>query len=408
MIDRRLPGGENGESRRGDLAVVLTGGGARAAYQVGVLRAIARHFPALTIQVVTGVSAGAINAVYLCSRDASFARIVDDLAGHWDGLRTDDIFRSDSPSMRRMAARWALRLTSGGSKKLPDVKGLVDTAPLEGVLRGMLCAGGNEIIGLREKLARGGLKAVAVTTVSYTTGQTFTWVMGRGIELWERPNRRSVHARITIDHIMASSALPLIFPAVKLGDAWHGDGGIRLAAPLSPALHLGARRVLAMTTRYQQTFEEADLPKAPGYPPPIQIAGMLMNAIFLDVIDQDAYRLERLNALLRKLPEEQRDGLREIDLLVLRPSVDLGQLAAEYEPKVPPSLRFLLRGLGAQETSSADFLSLLLFEREYLHRLMEIGEKDGEARMEEIAALLDESAERPPLASPASATLAAD
>lgn len=395
MMERRSGDPANGESPRGDLAVVLTGGGARAAYQVGVLRAIARHFPELTIQIVTGVSAGAINAVYLCSRDAPFAAVVEDLADHWDRLRTEDVFRSDSPSMGSMAARWALRLASGGSKLRPHTEGLVDTAPLEGVLRGMLCGGANEITGLHENLSKGRLKALAVTTVNYTTGQTFTWVMGRGIELWERPNRRSVHARITIDHIMASSALPLVFPAVKLGDAWHGDGGIRLAAPLSPALHLGASRVLAMTTRYQQTFEEADLPKAVGYPPPIQIAGMLMSAIFLDVIDQDAHRLERLNMLLRKLPEEDREGMREVDLLVLRPSVDLGRLAADYEPKIPSSLRFLLRGLGAQETSSADFLSLLLFEREYLHRLMEIGEADAEARMDEIAALLDDSAEAP-------------
>lgn len=397
MMDRRSAGLGNGESPRGDLAVVLTGGGARAAYQVGVLRAIARHFPDLTIQIVTGVSAGAINAVYLCSRDSSFETIVEELVGHWGRLRTEDIFQSDSPSMGRMAIRWGMRLASGRSKMHPTVRGLVNTSPLENVLRGMLCSGGNEIEGLRERLARRGLKALAVTTVSYTTGQTVTWVMGRGIDLWERPNRRSVHARITIDHIMASSALPLVFPAVKLGDAWHGDGGIRLAAPLSPALHLGARRILAMTTRYHQTWEEADLPKAPGYPPPVQIAGMLMNAIFLDVIDQDAFRLERINTLLSKLPEEDREGMREVELLVLRPSVDLGRLAAEYEPKMPRSLRFLLGGLGARETSSADFLSLLMFERDYLHRLMEIGDADGEARMDEIAALLDEKVEAPKL-----------
>jgi NTE family protein len=265
----------------------------------------------------------------------------------------------------------------------------------------MLCGGGREIDGLTEKLAEGSLKAVAVTTLNYATNQTVTWMMGRGIDLWERPNRRSMHARITIDHIMASAALPLIFPAVRLGEHWHGDGGIRLSAPLSPALHLGAKRILAMTTRYQPTFEEADQPETFGYPPPVQVIGNLMDAIFLDVIDQDAMRLERLNTLLRKLPEEHRDGMKEIDLLVIRPSVNLGKLASEYETEIPSSLRWLLRGLGSKETSGSDFLSMLMFEPEYLGRLIEIGEADGEARMPEIEALL--ATEAAPLFEPEAA-----
>lgn len=382
------------ESPRGDLALVLTGGGARAAYQVGVLRAIARRYPDLQPQIVTGVSAGAINAIYLCCRDVGFAKTVEELERHWAQLDTDQVIRSDSPSMGSSALRWMMRLVSGSNPMRPDVRGLVDTSPLERFLKRILCREGDEIMGLTDNLAAGGLKAVAVTTINYTTGQTVTWVMGRGIDLWERPNRRSVHARITVPHIMASASLPLIFPAVKLGDAWHGDGGVRLSAPLSPALHLGARRIIAMTTRYQKTFEEADLPESTGYPPPVQVAGHLMSAIFLDVIDQDAIRLERLNSVLRKLPESQREGMRLVDLLVLRPSVDLGRLAAEYEAKIPPSLRFFLRGLGAKETTSSDFISMLMFQPDYIRRLLEIGEADGEARMDEISAILDETPPR--------------
>ncbi|HVR43898.1 MAG TPA: patatin-like phospholipase family protein [Thermoanaerobaculia bacterium] len=386
---------------RGDLAIVMTGGGARAAYQVGVLRAIARRFPDLRIQIVTGVSAGAINAVYLCCRDVSFGKAVGELVAHWEGLTTDRVLRSDSSSLLGSVAKWAWRLLSGSTPMRPRaVRGMVDTSPLDAFLREILCTGDGEIAGLRTKLASGQLKAIAVTTLNYSTGQTVTWVMGRGIELWERPNRRSVHARLTVRHIMASASLPLVFPAVRLDDAWHGDGGVRLAAPLSPALHLGAHRIIAMSTRYRPTFEEADQPKSAGYPPPVQVLGHLMGAIFLDVIDQDALRLERLNTLLRKLPVEERGGMREIDLLVLRPSVDLGRLAGEYEPVIPPPLRFLLRGLGTKETSSPDFLSLLLFQPEYLKRLIEIGEADGEARMDEIAALVsDEPAERRELVS---------
>jgi NTE family protein len=388
MQDRRRRDTRTTEHPRGDLALVMTGGGARAAYQVGVLKAIARRFPDLDIQIITGVSAGAINAVYLAAHPGDFATMTAELAEHWSRLRTVDVIRSDSQAVSSNVFRWGWRLLSGSSPLRPNVRGFCDTDPLEQVLRRMLSGGGKEIEGLTEKLAAGGLKAVAVTTLNYATSQTVTWIMGRGIDVWERPNRRSAHARITIDHVMASAALPLIFPAVQLGDAWHGDGGIRLSAPLSPALHLGARRILAMTTRYQQTFEEADQPDTLGYPPPVQVIGNLMDAIFLDVIDQDAHRLERINKLIRKLPEDQRDGMKEIDLLVLRPSVDLGRLAGEYETEIPHSLRFLLRGLGSKETNGSDFLSMLMFEPEYLTRLIEIGEADGEARMPEIEALL--------------------
>ncbi len=388
MQDRRRQETPNIENPRGDLALVLTGGGARAAYQVGVLKAIARRFPDLEIQIITGVSAGAINAISLAANPAPFAAATEELAKHWSRLRTVDVIRSDSQAISGNAFKWGWRLVSGSSPLRPNVRGFCDTQPLEQFLRGMLCGSGREIDGLTEKLAEGTLKAVAVTTLNYATSQTVTWIMGRGIDVWERPNRRSQHARITVDHIMASAALPLIFPAVKLGDAWHGDGGIRLSAPLSPALHLGAKRILAMTTRYQPTFEEADRPDTLGYPPPVQVIGNLMDAIFLDVIDQDAMRLERLNTLLRKLPDEEREGMREIDLLVLRPSIDLGRLASEYETEIPGSLRWILRGLGSKETSGSDFLSMLMFEPDYLTRLLEIGEADGEARMPEIEALL--------------------
>ncbi|MGH9458335.1 MAG: patatin-like phospholipase family protein [Thermoanaerobaculia bacterium] len=395
MTDRRRSLDPGAAPQRGDLAIVLTGGGARAAYQVGVLRAIARRYPDLQVQIVTGVSAGAINAVYLSCRSVEFARAVEELVAMWKGLRSHEIFRSDSPSLAANVTRWGWRLLSGSNRMRPNPRAMLDTSPLAQLLSGLMCSGNDEITGLMEKLSSGPLKAIAVTTLNYSTGQTVTWVMGRGIDLWERPNRRSVHARLTVRHVMASAALPLVFPAVRLGDAWHGDGGVRLAAPLSPALHLGAHRILAMTTRYQKTFEEADRPQSVGYPSPVEVAGHLMNAIFLDVIDQDALRLERLNALLAKLPEEEREGMREVGLVVIRPSVDLGRLAGEYEIQVPPPLRFLLRGLGSKETSSPDFLSLLLFEPDYLNRLLEIGEADGEARMDEIAALLgDEPAPR--------------
>jgi NTE family protein len=267
----------------------------------------------------------------------------------------------------------------------PRVHGLVDTSPLRKLLEHLYPENADgEIAGLAENIARCEPKAVAVTTLDYTTGQTVTWATGCDIEMWERPLRRSTLAKLTIDHVMASAALPIFFPAVRLGKHWHGDGGIRLSAPLSPALHLGATRMLAVSTHYGKTFSEANEPQIIGYPPPAQILGQLVNAVFLDVMDEDTVRLENSNAFLRDLPPEQRHGYRIIDFAVIRPSQYLGRLAAEYEPKLPRTFRFLTRGLGTRETSDADFLSLFMFIPEYLQRIIAIGEADADARIDEI------------------------
>ena len=187
---------------------------------------------------------------------------------------------------------------------------------------------------------------------------------------------------------MASAALPLFFPAIQLGHSWYGDGGIRLTAPLGPALHLGARRIMAISTRYERTVEEAAEPVVHGYPPPAQVMGVLMNSVFLDLLDADAARLETLNRLVEQLPEDRRGGVEPVKLLTLRPSVDLGKLANEYEPQLPKSFRYLTRALGTRETESPDFLSLVLFQPDYLEALIDIGEKDAVAQEDEIAAFL--------------------
>ena len=185
---------------------------------------------------------------------------------------------------------------------------------------------------------------------------------------------------------MASTALPLLFPAVKLGNAWYGDGGIRLTAPLAAAIHLGASRILAFSTRYPRSKSEAELPQVPGYPPPMQIAGQLLNAIFLDDHDRDAMNLTKINNLLADLPPEKRRGLRVV--VLIRPSQDIGRLAGDFEVRLPRLFRHLLRSAGARETSSPDLLSLLMFDPEYLKALIQIGEADAEARADDIDALL--------------------
>ncbi len=376
-------------SEKHSCALVLTGGGARAVYQVGVLRCIARHLPNAKFDIITGVSAGAINAVFLASRHAPLPEVIEELSAVWRPLRVRDVMQIDASALVRNVIGWGTKLVSGGGAVAPRVHGLVDTAPLRKVLEQLFPLNSDgEIAGVAENIARGDPKAVAVTTLDYTTGRTVTWTQGSNVEMWERPLRRSVLANISVDHIMGSSALPIIFPAVRVGRHYHGDGGIRLSAPLSPALHLGATRILAISTHYEKTFSEADEPQTIGYPPPAQILGQLANAVFLDVMDEDAIRLERSNALLSEIPTDRRHGYRHVGFTSIRPSQDLGKLAAVYEPQLPRGFRFLTRSLGTRETSNADFLSLLMFVPEYLQKLIDIGETDGEAQIKEIAGLL--------------------
>lgn len=371
-----------------DLGLVMGGGGARAAYQVGVLRALARERPALTLPVITGVSAGAINAAHLAAHHGTFAQACDELHHLWTGLRIDHVFRVDAWSLGRNALRWILQLAGGGVVE-SRVRGLVDTQPLREFLSDALHPVHGELTGIAANIARGRLRAVALSTSSYTTGQSITWVQGHEIEEWERPMRRSRRTVLTVEHVMASSALPLFFPAVELEGHWYGDGGIRLAAPLSPALHLGASRILAVSTRYERGRTEADAPVVRGYPPPAQVVGILMNAIFLDLMDQDAHRMERLNRLLAQLPEERREGLRHVSLFVMRPSVDLGRLATRFEPRLPRAFRFLTRGLGTRPSRSADVLSLLMFQEDFVEALIRQGEEDAQRQMTDLLAFVD-------------------
>jgi len=380
---------EAGEPReRPRIGLVLTGGGARAAYQVGLVRHLAARMPEFHFDVLTGVSAGAINASFLASHPGSAAEATEDLSRVWLDLTPDHVFRDDGWSLGGMVVRWLLNLASGGLRYRPQVRGLVDTSPLVGHLANVLgveTGNGRVLPGIAKNLDCGRLDAVAVTTVEWSTGHTVTWVQGRDIETWERPKRRSERALLTLDHVLASASLPLIFPAVRIGNAWHGDGGVRLTSPLSPALHLGCDRLIAVSTRHEPPVPT---PAAPTYPPPAQFAGVLLNAVFLDQLDQDANRLELVNGLLSRMPESERGSFRLVDLVLLRPSEDLGRLATRFEPRLPRAFRFLTRGLGTRDTKSPDLLSLLMFQPDYIRAMIEVGERDAEARHAEIEALV--------------------
>jgi NTE family protein len=367
-------------------ALVLTGGGARAAYQAGVLQYLAEGFPEAEFPILTGVSAGSVNAALLANHSGTFPECVGNLVSWWGQLRTEDVMEPTSGFgfVRRMVRR-------GGREEIGEAiprQGMVDTAPLRVYLQDKLRTENGELSGITANVQKGRLKAFAVFAINYGTGQTVTWVQGRNIQEWERPNRIGVNTTITVDHIMASMALPFLFPAVRIGDAWYGDGGVRLSHPLSPAIYLGASRILAITTRYDRSRSEADVPSVYGYPPAAQIFSLLMNAVFLDTLDQDILTLERLNRLVARLPRRHQMGLRPIRLLVMRPSEDLGKLAGEYEADLTGVIRLLARGLGSADTKSPDWLSMLLLVPEYTRRLIEIGHRDAVRQHKQIANFL--------------------
>jgi NTE family protein len=373
---------------------MLGGGGARGAYQAGVLRAIARRYPTLRLPILTGISAGAVNTTFLAAQAAPLPEATEQLVRLWLGLTPDQVYNVQALPLLGNVGRWGFRLLGGGSGNSREpTRGMLDTNPLRLFLQRALPHDENGALpGIQHNIRTGRLDAVALSATSYTTGQSVTWVQGRDVTLWQRPSRRSELSSITVEHVMASSSLPMLFPAVRVGTEWYGDGGVRLTAPLSPALHLGATRILTVSTRYSRSREEADRPLTAGYPPPAQVLSVLYNAIFLDLIDEDILRLQRMNRLIDELPPSDREGMRLVEILVLRPSRDLGKLAGEFEPKLPRAFRYLTRGLGTRRTASPDILSLLMFQIDYLRALVELGEGDVEANKDRIDAFLGQPA----------------
>lgn len=282
-------------------AVVLSGGGARGAYQVGVLKWIVQQHPDLRLPILTGVSAGAINAAFLAGRPEPLPEAMELLAAMWGELSTEEILRADVISLLGNAFKVVMNLGSGGAKLAPQVRGLVDTSPLERTLQRALNPSG-----IADNISQGKLTAVAVSATSYGTGRTVTFVQAApGIRMWERNRRYSVSTTVNVGHVMASAAIPLFFPARSVEGEWFGDGSLRQGSPLAPAVFLGADRILVVSSRYgtggrAQKGEDAD-----GYPPAAQVLGLMLNSIFLDNLDADVERLERINEIVARVPSER-------------------------------------------------------------------------------------------------------
>lgn len=379
---------EKGKTFNSGQALVLSGGGARAAYQVGCLRAIAQEIPDYRPEVLTGVSAGAINATHLGAFQGSWRDSVEALVSLWLQMQTSKVYRTGlGPLMSRMS-HWGLHFVSGGRFGRKDIRGMVNNSPLRAYLQQHLAAepGTGEIAGVDRNLADGWLKALAVVTTNYGSGRSQAWVDTLAEQIWSGSQVAGQRASLTIEHVMASAALPFFFPSVRLQGQWHGDGGVRLVAPLSPAMRLGARRILAVSPRtlLKQTQKEVPV----SYPSSGQVAGVMLNAVFLDLLDFDALQMQRINDLLRRIPRQNWGDQRQVEVMVLRPRQDLGQIARQSQPQMPRAFRFFAGGFGGKNEPTADALSMVNFEPDYLRQLIECGEQDTQARMDEVEAFL--------------------
>jgi len=371
-------------SSKENLALTLSGGGALAAYQVGFLKQILQYHPELNFPILTGISAGAINAAYLANFYGSFKEAVDSLYTLWENIAINRIFRVDAAAISLDLFKRIFHTLSFGLIAGSRFRSLVRTDPLRQFLEENLKPENGIMPGIARNIKNGRLHGVAISSTSYASGQTITWTEGCCLVDWERPNRVSHATRLTIDHIMASAAIPVLFPAVRIGGEWHADGGIHYYCPFSPAIHLGADRVLSVSTRYEGPGNEGKAADVQDYPSTAQIMGVLMHAVFLDLLEQDAARLKLTNRLLEELPEEARYGKRLVKIFARRPSEDLVAMAHHFEPALPIFFRQMLRSHGTSKLSGRDWLGMIMFQPDYVRFLLKLGEKDASDKRTEI------------------------
>ncbi|TRX73694.1 patatin-like phospholipase family protein [Pseudomonas mangiferae] len=370
--------------------LILSGGGARAAYQVGVLAAIADLLPNATYNpfpVIVGTSAGAINAVALACGALHFGEAIRRLTRVWQGFHTAQVYRSDWLGVARQSSRFIGQGLFGLRRDEPVA--LLDNSPLRDLLAREL-----DFTGIAAAVRLRQLRAVAVTAFGYESGQAMTFYQGRAtIDPWFRHRRVGIPTRLEVSHLMASSAIPLIFPPQRLNREYFGDGAVRQSAPISPALHLGASRVLVVgvsgNTRHG---DDGAIRLRTGRPPTLaQIGGHMLNSTFVDNLETDIEILERINQMNLAMPEERRSralGSKPVEVLIVSPSQPLDVIAARHRHEMPRALRLFLRGPGATKASGAGALSYLLFEPGYCNELIELGYQDAMAQKDALLAFL--------------------
>jgi len=377
------------EAIGGKAAIVLAGGGARAAYQVGVLRAMkemvaapkANPFP-----IICGTSAGAVNAAALAVHADDFGVGVEHLTEVWRHFQPHHVYRADFPGVMANSSRWLTGFLFGAFLRNKRIS-LLDNRPLESLLARRL-----DFSRIQANIDAGVLDAVAITCSGYTSGQSVSFFQAvPTMEGWKRQSRVGVRSGIGVEHLMASSAIPFLFPAHRLNREYFGDGSMRQIAPVSPALHLGADRVVVVGTARTKS-EAPQRTRGDLYPSLAQIAGHVMNSIFLDSLAVDLERLERINRTISCVePEQLRKmglTLHHVDVLVLTPSEPLDVIAVKHVRSLPWTIRFLMRSVGAMRRGGANLASYLLFEPGYCNELMDLGYKDTMQRREEVEAFV--------------------
>lgn len=380
-----------GSSR--NVGLVLTGGGARAAFQAGAIKALADiHGPGpLPFKSLAGVSAGAINGMVLATYADDFQLGASKLWEIWSRLEVNDIFKADLRTVGYSGLRWMAGLTVGGLLEVGQSNHLLDTSPMREKLGAEIDFGA-----IYRHLANGTLHGVAVSATDYSSETVVTFFDGhRSIEPWTRSSRVGIRDTLTLDHVLASAAIPIFFPPIAIGSSYYGDGAVRLSTPISPVIHMGAESVLAIGIRHMRPTRTELYPWTPSEPEAVSMAdivGVILNSLFIDTLDKDIERMQRINLTVSHIAEEKRAKvaplLRRIPLTVVQPSIDLGTIACEQFHRFPRTIRHLLKGMGASHLRSWDLLSYLAFDRVYTKILLELGYSETCKRASEIEELV--------------------
>lgn len=370
------------------LGLLMTGGGARASYQVGVVRAIYEIMNRRDklFEIITGNSAGAINSTYLAANAENWDVATHNLGALWGRLKPDMVFDLRTRTISDIGVRWFSGTLLGGlTPKGSTVNHLLDTEPLRKLAQREI-----DFEHIISNLSHGHLQGVSLSTTNYNSGSNVVFYQGNDkIKDWARSDRFSFRCDLRIDHLMASAAIPFFFPPVQIGQSFFGDGCIRQTTPLSPAIHLGADKIIGIGVRYPRPQDQVRHMALSPFPNPTigQIAGVMLNAIFMDALESDVERMRRINELIA---EGAHPELKSIPILMIKPSRDLGKMSAEHLKELPQMLRYLLRGIGVAGNEGTDLLSYLAFDASYTKPLMELGYDDTFKMKEEIKRFIDD------------------